>query len=87
MRDRDGYVRIAAYVVPVAQWQSASLWIKLLWVRPPSATPKTCKIAGLFVIHAPHMRIAITDLLLFLKKVTGCEGVSGNLHVKNQIEL
>ena len=27
-------------MVPVAQWQSASLWMTMLWVRNPSGTPQ-----------------------------------------------
>ncbi len=27
-------------MVPVAQWQSASLWMRRLWVRNPSGTPR-----------------------------------------------
>ena len=38
LRDCEGYVRIADYMVPVAQWQSASLWMKMLRVRPPPGT-------------------------------------------------
>jgi hypothetical protein len=38
-------------MVPVAQWWSASLWMRRPWVRPPSGTPKQKALRGLFCFH------------------------------------
>lgn len=37
-------------MVPVAQWWSASLWMRRLWVRPPSGTQNEKPISGLFCL-------------------------------------
>lgn len=34
------YSKILTFLVAVAQWQSIALWMRGLWVQPPSATPK-----------------------------------------------
>jgi hypothetical protein len=41
-------VRIRVDVVPVAQWQSASLWMRRLRVRNPSGTPLEKRPTGRF---------------------------------------
>ena len=38
---RGGMLEFAPNMVPVAQWQSASLWMKMLRVRTPSGTQGT----------------------------------------------
>ena len=43
-------------MVPVAQWQSATLWMWMLWVQAPSGTPRKARyknFPGLLILK-PH---------------------------------
>ena len=40
----------------VAQWQSATLWMWMLWVRNPSAAPKNALIEGVFIFFSTEFK-------------------------------
>jgi hypothetical protein len=56
-------------MVPVAQWQSATLWMWMLWVQAPSGTPLASSNRGGFCLYFPYK-----DVITFEDKASVFRG-------------